>query len=92
MRFPVPERRWGVGLLFTVLILLWVSPSFGARLKDISAFQGIRSNQLMGYGLVVGLNGTGDGTTTQFTIRTIVNMLENMGVHIDSNQIATIKV
>jgi flagellar P-ring protein FlgI len=92
MTFLLQRRIWGMGLLFATFVLLWVSPSWGARLKDIASFKGIRSNQLLGYGLVMGLNGTGDGTTTQFTTRTIANLLENMGLHIDSTTVAMIKV
>jgi flagellar P-ring protein precursor FlgI len=75
------------------LVLSFHSFAWGARLKDIAAFKGIRSNQLMGYGLVVGLNGTGDdGTNTEFTIRSIVNMLERMGIHINNERISQIKL
>jgi flagellar P-ring protein precursor FlgI len=64
-------------------------PSFawGARLKDIAFFKGVRSNQLVGYGLVVGLNGTGDSTSVDFTIRSIANMLERMGINIPRERI-----
>lgn len=57
------------------------------RLKDIARFSGVRSNQLVGYGLVVGLSGTGDQRGAQFTVRSIANMLENMGVKVDPAQI-----
>lgn len=51
------------------------------RLKDLASISGVRNNQLIGYGLVVGLDGSGDQTTqTPFTIQSIVNMLGNMGV------------
>jgi flagellar P-ring protein FlgI len=53
-----------------------------ARIKDITTIQGIRSNQLFGYGLVIGLNGSGDKGGTGFTIQGLVNMLEKMGVHV----------
>ena len=45
-----------------------------ARLKDIADVEGVRANQLLGYGLVVGLNGTGDGRV-DFTLKTMSNML-----------------
>jgi flagellar P-ring protein precursor FlgI len=51
-----------------------------ARLKDIASFSGVRSNDLVGYGLVVGLSGTGDGTSSTFTLQSMSNMLEKMGV------------
>lgn len=53
------------------------------RIKDLASFQGVRSNQLVGYGLVVGLDGTGDQTTqTPFTTQSIFNMLTHMGVNL----------
>jgi len=67
-------------------------PAWGARLKDIATFKGMRSNPLIGYGLVVGLNGTGDGSNTEFTIRSIVNMLERMGIHVDSERVNQVKL
>ena len=54
-----------------------------SRIKDIAAFQGVRDNQLFGYGLVTGLNGTGDGTQTYFSTQTLSNMLERNGITID---------
>ena len=51
------------------------------RVKDLATFSGVRSNQLVGYGLVVGLDGTGDRTTqAPFTTQTLVNMLERLGI------------
>lgn len=55
------------------------------RLKDLASIAGVRNNQLIGYGLVVGLDGSGDQTTqTPFTVQSIVNMLSNMGVTLPS--------
>ncbi len=85
-------RRGYVVWTAILIITLFASSALAARLKDIASFRGIRSNQLVGYGLVVGLNGTGDGTNTEFTIRTIVNMLERMGIHISSDRITQIKL
>lgn len=82
-------RGIAISFFFLLIFLLThASLAWGARLKDIASFKGIRSNQLIGYGLVVGLNGTGDSASTEFTIRSIVNMLERMGVHVDrANQV-----
>lgn len=56
------------------------------RIKDIASVAGVRSNQLIGYGLVVGLNGSGDQTTqTPFTVQSIKNMLAQLGVVVTSN-------
>jgi len=67
-----------VALFWTVL--LTPSRADAARLKDIASFSGVRTNELVGYGLVVGLAGTGDGTSSTFTLRSMSNMLEKMGV------------
>jgi len=55
------------------------------RLKDLVSFQGVRDNPLIGYGLVVGLDGTGDQTTqTPFTTQSLVNMLGNLGITLNA--------
>ena len=80
--------------MLTIMILLVPVSVDGARLKDIASFKGVRTNQLVGYGLVVGLNGTGDtSTNVEFTIRSMANMLERMlGVHIDRDRMSQIKL
>jgi flagellar P-ring protein precursor FlgI len=57
------------------------------RLKDIAEIGGVRKNQLVGYGLVVGLNGTGDGKKAVFTLQSMASMLEKMGVTVDRKAI-----
>ncbi len=52
------------------------------RLKDVSNFEGVKENQLIGYGVVVGLEGTGDTTQNKFTFQTIANYLDKMGITI----------
>ena len=51
-----------------------------ARIKDVATIEGIRDNQLVGYGLVVGLHGTGDSSQTVFPAQTLVSTLERMGI------------
>lgn len=64
-----------------------------ARLKDIATIQGVRSNQLIGYGLIVGLDGTGDQTTqTPFTLQTTLSMLQVMGVVLPPGTFSTIQL
>ena len=58
-----------------------------ARLKDLTSIAGVRTNQLIGYGLVVGLNGTGDGSNTGFSSQTLSTMLRSMGLTIDAARI-----
>lgn len=69
-------------LAIILLCCVMLSPNAQAeRLKDITSIQGVRSNQLIGYGLVVGLDGTGDQTTqTPFTVQSILSMMQQMGV------------
>ncbi len=57
-----------------------------SRIKDVAAFEGVRDNQLVGYGLVVGLNGTGDRSQTFFTTQTLSNILERSGITIAPDQ------
>ena len=74
-----------------VLVALLFAGSLEAasRIKDVAAFEGVRDNQLFGYGLVIGLNGTGDGTQTYFSTQTVANMLERSGVTIDPRRMRT---
>lgn len=70
-------------LLALITIFSLVSSAHAARLKDIADIEGVRGNQLLGYGLVVGLNGTGDGRMTDFTPKSISNLLEKMGIRVN---------
>ena len=68
------------GAILAAVILLTASHAGAARIKDISDVEGIRPNQLYGYGIVVGLQGTGDGQQALFTIQSILSMLRRRGV------------
>ena len=63
------------------------APAFGARIKDIADIKGVRQNQLVGYGLVVGLQGTGDSDNSRFTLQSMTSMLEKMGVTVKAEDI-----
>jgi flagellar P-ring protein precursor FlgI len=65
------------------LIGAWPKPVEAARIKDIAALSAARPNQLLGYGLVVGLQGTGDGKDISFTIQTLRETLARMGASVD---------
>jgi len=69
--------------LFLLLSFISFISSFGARIKDIATFEGFKPTYLIGYGLVVGLKGTGDSATVKFTIQSIANMLKRFGVIVD---------
>ena len=65
-----------------LLLLLPDGPAHAARLKDLVAIEGVRDNQLIGYGLVVGLAGTGDRRQALFSAQSLTNMLERLGVSV----------
>lgn len=80
---------------FAFLILALVAASFslaargnaedsfrGAQIKDITTIEGVRENPLVGYGVVVGLNRTGDSQQTVFSTQTLANLLQKMGVQV----------
>ncbi|HQT27060.1 MAG TPA: flagellar basal body P-ring protein FlgI, partial [Burkholderiales bacterium] len=73
--------------LMIVLFLAFLAGTAQAeRIRDLASIQGVRGNQLIGYGLVVGLDGTGDMTMqTPFTIQSIMNMLQRLGVNLPSS-------
>jgi flagellar P-ring protein precursor FlgI len=73
------------GLLASLLLAPFADAS--SRIKDVASFEGVRDNQLVGYGLVVGLNGTGDRSQTFFSTQTLANMLERSGVTIVPEQV-----
>ncbi len=74
--------------VFCAAILSLLPPALGAsRIKDVAAFEGVRDNQLVGYGLVVGLNGTGDRSQTFFSTQTLANMLLRSGITVFPDQI-----
>lgn len=74
--------------LFSLLLGMAVSSNtaYAERIKDIAGIAGVRENQLLGYGLVVGLNGTGDQTNqTPFTVQSLKSMLNQLGVVLPQN-------
>jgi flagellar P-ring protein FlgI len=88
-----PRASEQTSVLFAWLLCVWalalglMAPAAHAtRLKEIATVQGVRPNQLMGYGLIVGLDGTGDQTTqTPFTAQSITSMLKQMGISMPAN-------
>lgn len=77
-------------ILAASMLVMTPLPTWAAvavRVKDLTRVDGIRNNQLMGYGLVTGLEGTGDGTRSLFTLQSIANMLQRFGVTISPSSI-----
>ncbi|HSI60389.1 MAG TPA: flagellar basal body P-ring protein FlgI [Ideonella sp.] len=91
------DRIFRAALALTVALcsaaLLWPWPTQAAtRIKEVAAVQGVRSNQLIGYGLVVGLDGTGDQTTqTPFTTQGLSSMLQQLGVTVPAGTAMQVK-
>jgi flagellar P-ring protein precursor FlgI len=75
-----------IGLL-ALLTAASIPVAAGTRLKDLAAIEGVRENQLVGYGIVVGLNGTGDKRQTVFSAQTLTNVLQRMGVAVNPSAI-----
>lgn len=73
-------------ILLTLLIVLVSAVSQAARLKDIANIRGVRENQLIGYGIVVGLKGTGDGKS-EFTGKSLARMLDKLGVKLEAQSV-----
>jgi len=82
-------------ILTLIILSLSFSTAFAAasvvssRIKDIAKVQGVRSNQLVGYGIVVGLSGTGDSNKTLETLQSVANMLKEFGVNITASSLKT---
>ena len=89
---------WGWVMRRSALVLMLVlgmgakvwaedAPQRQARIKDIATVEGVRDNQLVGYGIVVGLHGTGDSQQTGFSTQTLASMLLRMGVSVPATAI-----
>ena len=82
-RRPLSEQTWPTALLAGLVLLLVVTGVRAERIKDLASVQGVRSNPLIGYGLVVGLDGSGDRTSqTPFTTQSLKSMLTQLGVSV----------
>ncbi|MBT4598859.1 MAG: flagellar basal body P-ring protein FlgI [Methylococcales bacterium] len=81
-------------LLLTLFVLYssWIPVAQADRIKDLTDIAGIRDNQLIGYGLVVGLNGTGDGKNVNFTTQSVKSMLARFGVNVKIYQMGKFEV
>jgi len=84
---PRPRLQARLAALALAVLVLLPASAWAVRLKDVATFGGVRSNQLVGYGLVVGLSGTGDKTGSQFTVQSVASMLEKMGVAVDKTKL-----
>lgn len=79
---------WLVMLIgLAVISVVTAGSARAVRIKDLANIKGVRSNQLVGYGLVVGLDGTGDGKKAIFTVQSMVSMLDKMGITVSADDI-----
>ena len=86
----VNQLKRKAGALIVLLALLGMSgEAFATRIKDIAFFEGVRDNQLVGYGLVVGLDGTGDYGNSEMTVQSVVSMLSRLGIKVDESDVQT---
>jgi len=85
--FSVDSILFMCTVIFLAVSLAMPLTSYGARIKELAYIDGVRNNQLIGYGIVIGLNGTGDKANTIFTTQSLANMLDKMGIKVDPNAI-----
>jgi flagellar P-ring protein precursor FlgI len=78
---------YALAVCLLVALVLAGTATAVTRVKDIADVRGVRDNQLIGYGLVVGLNGTGDKDGTEFTRQSLAGVLAGMGIGVDANDI-----
>ena len=84
--------RWVASLLLVLAgVALLIPDADAVRIKDIADIKGVRQNQLVGYGLVVGLEGTGDSDDSLFTIQSLASLLEKMGVTVQTDDIEDVE-
>lgn len=85
-------RQYQLIFIVTVLILtagIKVSHAIAVTIGDVTHIQGLRENQLIGYGLIVGLQGTGDSRYSQVTSKTMANMLEKFGLNLNNRDFSS---
>jgi flagellar P-ring protein precursor FlgI len=86
---PMKTLKFALAVLFSAIVLGGAAEA-GSRIKDLTDIEGVRENQLIGYGLVVGLNNTGDSlNNSPFTRQSLQAMLERLGVNIRGAQLRT---
>lgn len=83
-------RKRIVAICLIMALGIWMGTEvdvWAARVKDIAGIKGARPNQLIGYGLVVGLNSTGDDDKTEFTFQSLTSMMKRMGIVVDKKKV-----
>ena len=88
LRKPSYSKKMIFRLLILILLFLLPMDLWAVRVKDIASLRGARDNQLIGFGIVVGLDGTGDSAESLLSRKPIINALERIGISLDSADIA----
>ena len=89
-QLPLPVLWLGLVL---ALGLLFVNPVHASRIKEVASIEGVRSNQLSGFGLVIGLDGTGDQTTQMpYATQGLANYLKQLGLTLAPAQLAQLQM
>jgi len=91
VHFSLAGRMMALTFLLLIGCIFWISEVHAVRIKDIADLKGVRQNQLVGYGLVVGLEGTGDSDNSLFTIQSLASLLEKMGVTVQTKDIEDVE-
>jgi flagellar P-ring protein precursor FlgI len=90
MKVEEEKKRFKVGWLelaavICIVLAILAANANAARVKDVATLEGVSEQQLVGYGLVVGLAGTGDGSSSQVTVQSVANMLQKMGIVVSAD-------
>jgi flagellar P-ring protein precursor FlgI len=95
MTFRTLQRGWTDGLKLSLALVLSMSVALAPLqaeaaqvLRNLVNVEGMRDNPLVGYGLVVGLNGSGDSTQVKFASQSVINMLKQFGVKVPEGTVA----
>ncbi len=92
LSFYAMSKKISIAIISALLVFL-VFPAYGARIKDIASLSGVRSNSLIGYGLITGLSGTGDDMKKSvFTLQAVYNLMIRNGITVDPENLKNIKL
>jgi len=81
------RTKWSLFLVVLLAIVLAPASARAEKLRDLVDASGARENQLVGYGIITGLNGTGDDVSAPFTAQTVLSLLRRLGVQVDPSQL-----
>jgi flagellar P-ring protein precursor FlgI len=86
---PMARKLTFVGFILTIFMIAEILNAQSARIKDLANIRGVRDNQLVGFGLVIGLSKTGDSATSLATNNAVSNMLSRLGMRVEGDQVTS---